>query len=265
MGVVPKVSPATYVGWYQVIDVCPSKGPVRQAGVTRYLCNLPQYGGVGDSPVFWQCILQAARDGQVFYNSSHVAGAGQCFWGKGSPDDVAHALRIVEDVAQENPGHPSLKRFQDVLTGDDRVAKVCDQFIGVDCNGFIGNLGVENGIPQASPNLLPGLWKNVGPIDKWRSSVDEIQPLDVLIWPHDSHIAIIHDVKDGRFTVCQSTGGGGPQISFGHSIAAAGMTPDNKPQFLVGSGARQDGKCPITLPAKVRIKSIGFDVTNYHG
>lgn len=257
-GVVAKVLPSTYVQWYKAIDVLTSAGLVRSASVQRYLCNLPQYGGIGDSPVFWQSILIAAKAGKIFYREDQLAGASQCFWGKGTPDDVAHALRVVEDVALAMPNHPALQPFRDVLSGDDRVAKVCEKYIGLDCNGFIGNFGKENGLPSADPNLVPNLWANVGPRNEWRSSVDQIKPLDVLIWPAGAHIAIIDSIQGSQFTICQATGGSGPQTSSGHAISAAKKDAENRPQFLVGAGLGKYGPPPATLPATVRIKSIGF-------
>ena len=75
MGVVPKIPPSAYVNWYQNIDVWTTAGPVKQASVTRYLCNIAKYGGLGDSPVFWQTILQAANAAKLFYRTDQVAGA----------------------------------------------------------------------------------------------------------------------------------------------------------------------------------------------
>jgi len=262
MGVVPKIPPSAYVNWYQNIDVWTTAGPVKQASVTRYLCNIAKYGGLGDSPVFWQTILQAANAAKLFYRKDQVAGATQCFWGKAAPDDVAHALRIVEDVAVNNLDYPGLKPFHGILADNDRIAKVCEKYIGVDCNGFVGNYAVENSLPGGGPNTLPNDWSNVGPVNKWRSTVAEIQPLDVLIWPDGAHIAIIDSVKNGQFAVCQSTGPGGPQTSTGHVISPA-TTADTTPRFKVDVGRRQDGQCPSTIPATVRIKSIGFIVTGY--
>ena len=260
MRVVPKIPPSAYVNWYKVIDVWTSAGPIKEASVTRYLCNSPQFGGVGDSPLFWQSILQAGRANQVYWNSTHIDGATQCFYGKGSPDDVANALRVVEDVAVAALDHPALKPFRKILQDpDSRLAEVCSTYIGVDCNGFVGNYGKENDLPKADPNLIPSLWKNVGPIDQWRSRVEDIAELDVLIWPHGSHIAIIDSMDHGQFTICQSTGGGGPQISTGHTITAAGQTAEGTPQFAVSAGSPR----PVTMPAKVRIKPVGFEVTNY--
>ncbi|HKV78250.1 MAG TPA: hypothetical protein VJP02_08935 [Candidatus Sulfotelmatobacter sp.] len=260
MRIVPKIPPSAYVNWYKSIDVWTSAGPVKEASVTRYLCNLPQYGGLGDSLSFWQSIIQAGRAKQVTWSSDKIYGATQCFYGKGSPDDVAYALRIVEDVAAAALDHPALKPFRSILEDeDDRLADVCTKYIGVDCNGFVGNYGKENALPKADRNLLPSLWKNVGPIDEWRSSVDDIKELDVLIWPHGSHIAIIDSMDHGQFTICQSTGGGGPQTSTGHTIKAAGQTAEGTAQFAVSGGSPR----PITLPATVRIKSVGFEVVNY--
>jgi hypothetical protein len=264
MRIVPKIPPSAFVNWYKAIDVWTSAGPIKEASVTRYLCNLPQYGGVGDSPLFWQSIIQAGRAKQVTWRGDKISGATQCFYGKGSPDDVEYALRVVEDVAEAALDHPALKPFRSILEDEDnRLATVCEKYIGVDCNGFVGNYGKENALPRADPNLVPSLWKNVGPIDQWRSSVDAISPLDVLIWPHGAHIAIIDSVDNGLFTICQSTGGGGPQTSARHTITAAGKTAEGDPQFTVSGGARDDGQRPPTLPANVRIKAIGFEITNY--
>jgi hypothetical protein len=264
MNIVPKIPPSDYVNWYKTIDVWTSAGPIKEASVTRYLCNAPQFGGVGDSPLFWQSILQAGRAKSVFFNSSKINGATQCFYGKGTPDDVAYALRVVEDVAEAALDHPALARFRSILEDEDnRLANVCSTYIGLDCNGFVGNYGKENALPKADPNLVPSLWKNVGPIDQWRSSVDDIKELDVLIWPHGAHIAIIDSIDNNHFTLCQSTGGPGPQTSKGHTITRNGQTADGNPQFQVGRGTRDDGQCPPTLPANVKIKAIGFEVTGY--
>ena len=169
---------------------------IQPASVNRYLCNLEKFGGLGDSLNLWQSILTAGR-GDLPVSGAKLDRATQVFYGKGTPDDVAIALRVVDWVARKQPDHPALAKFKSVLSGDDRVAEVCKKYIGVDCNGFIGNYAQEMGVPQAGPNLVPGLWKNVGPIDRWRSAVADIQPYDVLIFPSNSHIAMVDSVAAG--------------------------------------------------------------------
>jgi hypothetical protein len=260
MPTVASVPPSTYVIWYKVIDVWTDRDvdKFQQASVTRYLCNLEKFGGLGDSLNLWQSILTAGS-GDLPVGGAKLDRATQVFYGKGTPDDVAIALRVVDYVARKNLDHPALAKFKSILSGDDRLASVCEKYIGVDCNGFVGNYAKEMGVPQASPNLVPGLWKNVGPINKWRSSVADIQPFDVLIFPSNSHIAMVDKVSAGTLTICQSTGPGGPQTSSGHSVSLAAPADGDTPaQFTVGTGMTEGGEHPSTLPNTVRIKSIGL-------
>jgi hypothetical protein len=266
-GILPEVPPSAYVNRYKQIGVRTHDGQIKQVSMSRYLCNRAEDGGVGDSPKFWQAIVQAARDAKIWYGSDAANRAGQCFWGKGTPNDVANALRIVDEVASTNPEHAALKPFGAILKGEDRINKVCQEYIGLDCNGFVGNYAKENRLPQADPNLVPALWANLGPRGndgkpKWRAKVGEICPLDVLIWHGGAHIAIIDSVMGGQFTICQSTGPGGPQTSTAHSIAEVKNSADG--WFQVSKGMGTGGMLgPSTLPRTVQIKCVGFDGTHH--
>ncbi len=133
---------------------------------------------------------------------SHRTMIAFAFYGKGSPDDCATALRYAVRYERTRP---------------ERLQHYCDNVgrIGLDCSGFvnnyfraIGRLANDRNIAQYAQGTL-------------RDDVSAIRPRDVLVWANSqgtvlqhprAHIAVVASQPDnhGRATVVEaasSTGG----------------------------------------------------------
>jgi hypothetical protein len=133
------------------------------------------------------------------------------FEGKGSPDAIRQALRLAHLLG--------LIGVKGTPEGD--MKRWCRDFIGLDCNGFVGNYLRHCGVaaPGASlfdtPETRP---IGFAPTGKRLSKIGEVGASDILVWTNDSHIAIIDTIDStvlddkGAPTgllvwVCESTGG----------------------------------------------------------
>ena len=96
------------------------------------------------------------------------------------------------------------------LSWEEALQNIADEFLGLDCNGFVGNWIL---LCDKSLNLTeqsnPPVVKNAA--KKRRMSFKDIEEWDVVIWDNMSHIAVIEQTLDstaGRLTMIQSAGEG---------------------------------------------------------
>ncbi len=105
----------------------------------------------------------------------------EAFMGKGSPDQIADVLRLahhfgfISNSAKKSPKTPALS-----------AQEYCDRYLGLDCNGFVGNyFGLD-------PNTIIGFYDVKS---ARRSSVQRAKEGDVLVWAQDGtgypHIALL--------------------------------------------------------------------------
>ena len=183
----------------------------------------PAKGGTQDALVIKDALL-----GLDVHNILARAGGSQryvdVFTGKGSPDAIGNVLATLADysdkfIARFGKSGGAARTCADFLADDnsswqDTMQAISDAFLGLDCNGFVGNwlqtcdhalkLGPQNG-----PRQVYNQCKQT------RTSLDDIEDADVIVWANFSHIATI-DTEAGagspKFNVCQSAGGG-PRIN----------------------------------------------------
>jgi hypothetical protein len=183
--------------------------------------------------------------------------------GKANPDQMERFLSMVEFVIKENPS--ALKTaFPKILKGgiegmlnDPERGK---NYIGLDCNGFVGNWMIAAGYgPGVSPSSSIGSWPNRGV----RKTLDEVQSYDVAALQDNQHIVCLDRVyRDGDKVladIAQSTGRdgniGGPQRTLKHPIRAT------KTKGIFEIGRSEEGKTSVIFTdwRKMRILSAGFD------
>jgi hypothetical protein len=98
------------------------------------------------------------------------------FVGKGSPQDIATTLKFCA-------------RFGMVGTATSDLQKYCDDYIGLDCSGFVGNYA--NLALGAGYDLMNKGARSFAPAGKRRAHLADVRPNDVLCWSTTNHVAVI--------------------------------------------------------------------------
>ena len=80
-----------------------------------------------------------------------------------------------------------------------KVQEHCDNYIGLDCSGFVSNyanatLGKSYDVMNKEANEFKF------PENTRRATRHSIQPRDALAWVTTNHVAIIHSVTQGYFS-----------------------------------------------------------------
>ncbi|MCI0654151.1 MAG: hypothetical protein L0Y38_05310 [Methylococcaceae bacterium] len=144
------------------------------------------------------------------------------FTGKGSPEAIAAVMkcfydysdRFIKAFGKDKIGTPRRKCadwLADPNTSwQDALQAISNEFIGLDCNGFVGNWlkKIDHALllgPQQSPRDVYNRRRVV------RKSAIEVQYCDIVVWVDFSHIAAINMASaagEPHFDICQSAGGG---------------------------------------------------------
>ena len=201
--------------------------------INKYRCRIPGYGGTADAELVKDGFL-SIEGGQILNSVGGPFVFVDVFTGKGSPNGIVKVIQAIYEyrlayvkkfsglsgpmgecaaLLKKNEGNPK-----------NLLQEFCDAYLGLDCNGFVGNF-VARAKRSSMTNLV-----SFGPqtdiatflrVGKIRKSIDGMDDLDVLIFPNNVHIAIIDSFDDeSHVNVVQSTGGG-PQTSR-HQLVAAG-------------------------------------------
>jgi hypothetical protein len=132
------------------------------------------------------------------------------FVGKGSPPDIQLSLRLAI-------------RYGKVAADATSVQTYCDKYIGMDCSGFVSNYA------NATLGKHYDVMNNEAmsfrqPPSARRSAMLSIQPLDVLAWAADNHVAIIHSVKQGYLETAVARQFGGDVTGLECTVVEANLT-----------------------------------------
>jgi len=100
--------------------------------------------------------------------------------GKGWPDDIALTLSLVVH-------YKLYDKSLDVKLG---VTKYCNDYIGLDCNGFVGNYALAIGSTLTASTYIGSF----APEAKRRTKLEDVQAKDVMVWPDYGHITIIDSI-----------------------------------------------------------------------
>jgi hypothetical protein len=204
--------------------------------INKYRCRIPGFGGTVDPELVKDGFLQI-EGGQILNEAGGAYAFVDVFTGKGSPNSIVTVIQAVYEYrlafVKRFSGQPGvLGDCAAILKNNEgnpqkMLQEFCDAYLGLDCNGFVGNY-----VARAKRSNMTNL-VSFGPqtdiatflrVGKIRKSIDAMDDLDVLIFPNNVHIAIIDSFEDeSHVNVVQSTGGG-PQISR-HGLVSAG---DNK-------------------------------------
>lgn len=101
--------------------------------------------------------------------------------GKGSPEEVAAVLHLVARYKLYD------KAIADQAAG---VRDYCDKYIGLDCNGFVGNYARATGRARGPSDVIPSF----APAADRRARIEDVQADDVMVWTDFGHITVIHSI-----------------------------------------------------------------------
>ena len=194
----------------------------------------PGDGGTQDAIKIKDALMGLAM-GDVLARAGGAQSYVDVFTGKGSPEGIAAVMVLFHDYSDKfieryKKSGGATRVCADILANPDMtwqatLQAISDEFIGLDCNGFVGNW-----LKSCEPNFRLG--PQNGPRQVYdkrktqRNSVDEIEYWDVVVWANFSHIAAVDGVSGGglpKVNVCQSAGGGPRMNEYTILQAAPGM------------------------------------------
>jgi hypothetical protein len=114
------------------------------------------------------------------------------FVGKGMPDDIRLTLRLAVRHGKAHKG---------------RLQEFCNNYIGLDCNGFVGNYMLRRGQKRFGTNRAEGGkkadWIGISELNRHayrRKNASDILANDLLVWDA-IHVAVIDKVYQAGSTV----------------------------------------------------------------
>jgi hypothetical protein len=226
-----------------------------QIMVNSYKCRTPAYGGTVNEEKIKDAFIGISKK-KIIEESGGPYPYVDAFVGKATPETFETVLALVwkyREAFLSAYGKTHAEPYRTcakILAQDVRPQRIlqefCDKYMGLDCNGFVGNF-VDKA--DHSLKLKPNSSIQHGFFPKktaLRTSADEIEGNDVIIWSNFQHIAAIDVGFSDEFFVCQSTAGG-PQASRKNSFV---YHPREKLFSIEPS--------PVKFVGKVHIVSFGL-------
>lgn len=105
---------------------------------------------------------------------------GRVFTGKGTPELCILALRLAEAFGLVKGTLAAMKKY-------------CDDYIGLDCNGFVGSYLRMRGCTLVD-HETPAYPNDFLVENRRISKLDDIKPESVLVWKSAGHVAIVDSV-----------------------------------------------------------------------
>ena len=214
-------APTDVLSAYKKIEVVIDGAKVA-ISINAYRNNDPKYAadkGGTQNAISIKDGLLAVGSSKILQRCGGAQNYVDVFTGKGSPEAIAAVLLCFHDYADafvklnKNGDAPRRKcagwLADQNLSWKDTLQNISNEFLGLDCNGFVGNW-----MKRVQPSLKLG--PQHGPKQFYaarqqtRTAVNKIEYWDVVVWANFSHIAVIDDASTGpaKFSICQSAGGG---------------------------------------------------------
>ncbi len=234
---------------YWGLKVPTPDGPVRIC-VNSYKCRTPAYGGTAEEEKIKDAFIGVSKS-KIISEAGGALAYVDAFTGKASPETFETVLALVYQyreafvAAYGKTQTEPYKTCAKILANDSDVGamlqKFCDKYMGLDCNGFVGNFVAKANHAlklRANSSIQWEFWDKKTIV---RNSAQDVQPKDLIIWPNFQHIASIDNIGiPDKFLVCQSTAGG-PQASK-HSLV---YHPKEKLFSIVPAAVKFAGKVHI--------------------
>jgi hypothetical protein len=134
----------------------------------------------------------------------NTAELAQAFTGKGTPEVIADVLRLAEAFGLVGNTVAAMQTY-------------CDDYIGLDCNGYVGNYLKREGSLLVGPSTSANA-PSFMPEIRRLSRLEDVKYRSVLCWKSAGHVAIIdlvygrvlvppkYNTEVLRCMVCESTG-----------------------------------------------------------
>ena len=217
--------PSDMLGYYKNIKV-PAATTTATISVNTYRNNdaashtSPDDGGTQDALKVKDALL-GLNSGDVLRRAGGAVNYVNVFTGKGSPEAISAVMSTLVDYSDKfiakylkAAGNPVLQKTaawmdDPSLSWEEALQAISDEFIGLDCNGFVGNwLKKADSSLRLTEQSGPGTVKTAAKVK--RMHLDEIDEWDVVIWHGNIHIAAIErrGSTDSKFWMCQSAGDG---------------------------------------------------------
>jgi len=177
-------------------------------------------GGCQDAIVIKDLLHQVASD--AWSRAGGPKAYVEVFLGKGSPWAISSVLEtlaaysdaFIGKFGKSAPGSPARKcadfLSNDNLSWEQTLQAICDEYIGLDCNGFVGNW-----LRVVAPELKLTPDSRADPVRQRaqaiRTRLEDIEYWDVMCYTKNEHIAVVDGrsaISSSQFRVCQSAGGG---------------------------------------------------------
>lgn len=202
-------------------------GGVCSVAVNKYRNsnNAADKGGTQSAIQIKDALLQTGGAGNILAGAGGAQAYMDVFTGKGSVRGISAVLgqfaTYDKQFVAKFGGLPKTdprRRCADYLADtnlswEETLQAISNDFIGLDCNGFVGNW-----LKAVAPEFK--ISANTRPRDIYnarkasRNAVKEVEYWDVVVWANFSHIAAIDGMADlggatpDTFNICQSAGGG---------------------------------------------------------
>ena len=224
----PLFGPAAMLARYKNMK-CAVDGGIATVAVNKYRNYnhaSPETGGCQHALAVSVRLREVARD--AYDRAGGRANYVEVFVGKGLPGTIAGVLETFAAYSDAfiakfagRKGTPEGKcaaiLADGSITWEQTLQQICDEYIGLDCNGFVCNW-----LRLLQPDLK--IHPNRDRADEvrrrakaYRTSLEQIEYWDILCYVHGEHIAAVDCAGSvpGKFMVCQSAGGGPRNNEFG--------------------------------------------------
>ena len=193
-----------------------------QVNVQKYACQHPGYGtGQAERMHYKDRLLGVIGGGRgIAQNGMTPSRFVGVFSGKGTMDDIATCMRLA--VRHRIFHHTRTIAADGLLPYQLLLQRVADDYVGLDCNGFVGNWAIYNAVPGASASHFPLDWLSGRTA---RRTLADIQPFDVIVWASGNHIAMVETVANlsaegrSRTVGCAESSRGGMVLHAGTQIS----------------------------------------------
>ena len=171
--------PLHMIHYYRHLTVATRVGPPVVVDVHRYKCRNLRFGGTVAAEGFKNAIIRAKRE-HPDPNDARDIELAHTFTGKGYPDEISRSLTTVL----------RLHRYDASLGIGPGLQRICDQHIGLDCNGFAGNFAKKAHLTHSHDpaDRAPRDW---GEEPYRRRAINDVQANDVLVWTSGIHMAVV--------------------------------------------------------------------------